>query len=190
MEEVAKAPAKRVPSMGRRCAHACVALALGIAALGGGIIVGKSIDEHHAGGGIRRAVGAEVAPRVLARSILAGEAVEALALLGADGVDSGWPAGTGAAEGLPAGFTEELLCPADSGRVMADGAGTVGFTCPGSAEEVFDALRAELEGKGWTCTPLGLGFSGTFTKESGVFRWAFLHCYPVGAEVCVVLQCR
>lgn len=182
MRERGKHARRHVPCMATRCLTACLALAIGVAALGTAILAGRAHDEGGAVAAAAAGVGTGVSPRDLARSILAGDAAEAMEALGAGETD--------AAAALPADFEEELFSLAGYDRVMMDNAGLVGFGYRGSAEELFGTLRRELEDKGWVCTPLGVGSSGTFTKESGVYRWVFLSCYPAGAEVSAVLQYR
>ena len=178
-----KRPGWPRPGMGGRCARACLILAIGIAMLGVGVLAGRAQDEGSAGAVSRVAAGRdrEVAPEDLARSILAGKTEAALTRLGAGELPP---------EELPPAFASQFFSLAGYARVMGDGSGLVGFASAGNAGELFEVLREEMEQKGWLYTPLGVGFAGTFTKESGVFRWAFLACYPLGEEACAVLQYR
>lgn len=109
--------------------------------------------------------------------------LEALAALVApsQGVDAG--------DEAPEAFQEEVLALSGREDVRVDeDAGIVGFTASGEAEEVFDALSAELEEGGWSGVDSGVAGWGTFVKGEGFYRWVAVACVQVGDAVSVVVQ--
>ncbi len=46
-----------------------------------------------------------------------------------------------------------------------------------------------LGDRGWTAVPSGDGTGGSFVKEAGRYRWAYVSCVKAGDTTCVVVQC-
>ncbi|HIW76881.1 MULTISPECIES: hypothetical protein [Gordonibacter] len=91
---------------------------------------------------------------------------------------------------LPAGFEDEVLCAAsfEDVRVSPEGS-VVGFTARGTPAEAFKQVEGLMRDHGWTVVPGGDGASGSFLKEVGQYRWAFVGCVRVGDTTSVVVQC-
>lgn len=124
---------------------------------------------------------AREAPRMIAKSFAGEESVEeALQRY----LSPSAQAGAGWSE-----FESELF-PIVNRRALyaTSDANLISFQMSESPRDAFGLLAACLEQNGW----LGLTGSdqtmGTFVKESGVFRWAYVSCGCISGETVAVLQ--
>lgn len=93
------------------------------------------------------------------------------------------------APALPLGFADEVVAVAGRDEVRADERGrVVGFCVSSAAEGVFSSLADELAGKGWARIESGSATCGSFSKNGGAYRWAFVTCVQVGDSTSVVVQ--
>lgn len=93
-----------------------------------------------------------------------------------------------AADALPDGFEREIGVLPGARDVRVSGS-VVGYVVDGNVGETLAALDAHMEGRGWTCVPMGDVDGATFLKEDGVITWTFATCTQVGSATSVVLRC-
>ncbi|MGI6590651.1 MAG: hypothetical protein ACOX1O_03395 [Eggerthellaceae bacterium] len=93
----------------------------------------------------------------------------------------------GRTDQLPDGFEQELFSAEGFSEVRVDDAGQiVGLMGTGTAEDVFDECRSQMERNGWTYVDSGQATRATFLKSSGSYRWSCLDCTQVGSQVAIV----
>ena len=91
---------------------------------------------------------------------------------------------------LPEGFAQEVV-PAEGCAGLRVGAGgsVVGFEVEEEPLQAFDEMACLLGDRGWTAVPSGTGTGGSFVKEAGRYRWAYVSCVKAGDTTRVVVQC-
>ena len=91
---------------------------------------------------------------------------------------------------LPEGFAQEVV-PAEGCAGLRVGAGgsVVGFEVEEEPLQAFDEMACLLGDRGWTAVPSGTGTCGSFVKEAGRYRWAYVSCVKAADTTCVVVQC-
>ena len=65
----------------------------------------------------------------------------------------------------------------------------MGFEVEEEPLQAFDEMAGLLGDRGWTAVPSGDGTGGSFVKEAGRYRWAYVSCAKAGDTTCVVVQC-
>lgn len=116
-------------------------------------------------------------------------ASEVMALADAWG-DGGDERAVAAASGteLPDGFEEEVVSTSGASDVRSDEEARVaGFLLAGDAGTVFAELSDDMQQRGWAAVESGRAGCGSFVKDEGRYRWAFVSCTPVGDETAVVV---
>ena len=73
-------------------------------------------------------------------------------------------------------------------RAMPDGR-VVGFTADADAASACRSVADRLVAAGWTEVGSGVAQAGSFVKEEGDLRWAFVSCTGFGDSSSVVVQC-
>lgn len=83
------------------------------------------------------------------------------------------------------------MVPAEGRAGLRVGAGgsVVGFEAEKGPEQAFDEVRRLLDERGWTAVPSGGRAGGSFVKEAGRYRWAYVSCVKAGDTTSVVVQC-
>ena len=95
----------------------------------------------------------------------------------------------GTNEEVPAWFCEELFSTKDYADVKVSNEGAlVGFTMEESPHVAFALLSAKLEQAGWSLIESGISGSGSFSKNKGECRWAWVSCTNVANSSSVVVQ--
>ncbi len=90
---------------------------------------------------------------------------------------------------LPASFTSEVLSLRNCSDLYGSPqAGVVGFTVEGSADRAFKRVSSELVSGGWHAIKSGTSTCGSFVKDRGLYRWAFVSCVEMNGTTSVVVQ--
>ena len=91
---------------------------------------------------------------------------------------------------LPEGFSQEVV-PVEGFAGLRVGAGgsVVGYEVEKDPARAFDEVRSLLDERGWKAVPSGDRAGGSFVKETGRFRWAYVSCVRAGDTTSVVVQC-
>lgn len=103
--------------------------------------------------------------------------------------------GTAADTALPGSdelslFESELFSLEGFADVRAtEGAGVVGFSMAADAAQAYRSVADRIVAAGWTEVPSGAAAAGSFVKEGGRLRWAFVSCTAVGDAASVVVHC-
>lgn len=91
---------------------------------------------------------------------------------------------------VPAWFSEELFSLQGYSDVrMSARAEVVGFTMQEQPVGAFARLAELMEQKGWVFLKSGVAGSGSFLKDSGSCRWAWISCFDMSDTTSVVVQC-
>ena len=94
-------------------------------------------------------------------------------------------------EGLPDGFEDGLAVPSECLDVRSEqreDGGVAGFVVRSNAARAYEEVRDALVAKGWAAVESGSGRSGSFSKASGPYRWAFVSSVGAGGCASVVVQ--
>jgi hypothetical protein len=73
--------------------------------------------------------------------------------------------------------------------MVFDEGAIVGFSATEASEQVFTILKDEMTNKGWSFSDGGVAACGTFTKQKGKCRWAWVSCSDISGSTSVVVQC-
>ena len=90
----------------------------------------------------------------------------------------------------PEWFLQELFSLDGYGDIMVfDEGAIVGFSAIETSEQVFTSVKDEMVNKGWSFSDSGVAACGTFTKQEGNCRWAWISCSDISGSTSVVVQC-
>lgn len=86
-------------------------------------------------------------------------------------------------------WTEEICAPAMlDGAYANEGFSLVGLSRDGTKGEMTDALRRELESRGWARHDSGYEGVTTYTKDEGACRWLMTEISEAGGAASAVLH--
>lgn len=92
-------------------------------------------------------------------------------------------------EEMPPLFEAEMfsLSDVDDAQLSSD-LHLLGYSQLGGAEDALDALTEKLKEKGWESTASDQALCRSFSKGSGMYRWAYAFAAQVGGSASVVVQ--
>lgn len=98
--------------------------------------------------------------------------------------------GESVSSSIPSSFQDELLFVEGFQSVNCSREyGLVGFVVDERPSGAFEQISKQLEASGWRAVESGHPSRGTFTKQSGSYRWVYVSCVASGDKTSVVIQC-